>query len=795
MTEPALANAPTGASPLDQDLPSRSLPERHTQERAHEPAPEVAAAPVPHSTANKVSIRETGSDSQSEGGEKDLLVSSTSLNMRASKMDERRSRAFVDDFPASGEHLGVNPIQPQSDPTQVAQFQEYGIEDGDREQYATTMASGGEFGMLAREAAQRLTLGEADERSGGHSPGLPCSICESTTTRLVFRSSRNDTCCHTCYTGLWRDAVRVARRTNNAAQGAEGPIDTALDSILERFRKGVMHEGKPCATVSPGRGFKNPSRYSSTTPTKRRCARCRTRDTINRLPLLAHRLFLRALAAENMIPAPPEDVDPDRPYTTRKRSAASPGDVGSAGPASSEEDNAFVGQDEDYIPPSAVAGTDTRGRRRSVTAAGSVESHLPMQSRSHSHSSGGGGGGVAYDGSRLHPSSGPRSLPGDIVGGVARKRSSSSKSSRYDPLSASGPMLVVPVPKALSARDSAMSASPAPDARDARSARHHREGTRLSVSHGLPTSLGSSSPGSPTAGAAGPGSGVGTSRLRRNDSEGLVSDSAVHTGSQHSSTPQGRAAGPSVQAGPALAATPATISPWNGPYPQAAHPAAVPWPYTAPPAAFPPHYAAFGGRPVSAPGPMLAGPAGPAMAYPASFPPGPYGAPHLNPALAPPYGAPYPHTPSLSAPPGMHPGYSMAPPPAAAATMPAAPAVAGTKTGLAASHTMLPAPGYAPHGFPAGVQLQMLPGAPHQQQQHFIHPPQHQTHPGMQVAISAVPPYAFGAGAPPPPFVHYPAPAPHPLPADPGPYAPGPYLPYPPAAGAGPWMAMPASSV
>ncbi len=47
-------------------------------------------------------------------------------------------------------------------------------------------------------------------------------------------TSHGETCCHTCYTGLWRDAVRVARRS--AAQAAS--IDS-FGEMLDIFRKGV----------------------------------------------------------------------------------------------------------------------------------------------------------------------------------------------------------------------------------------------------------------------------------------------------------------------------------------------------------------------------------------------------------------------------------------------------------------------------------------------------------------------------------------------------------------------------
>jgi hypothetical protein len=67
-------------------------------------------------------------------------------------------------------------------------------------------------------------------------------------------------------------------------------IHTLVDALTSLAE--MLHEG-PCATTGPGRGFKNKSRYSSTTPDHRRCARCRTRDTINRLPELAHKLLQR----------------------------------------------------------------------------------------------------------------------------------------------------------------------------------------------------------------------------------------------------------------------------------------------------------------------------------------------------------------------------------------------------------------------------------------------------------------------------------------------------------------------
>eukprot|EP00048_Salpingoeca_helianthica_P003899 m.71686 g.71686 ORF g.71686 m.71686 type:complete len:804 (-) comp12958_c1_seq2:20-2431(-) len=136
----------------------------------------------------------------------------------------------------------------------------------------------------------------------------PCFICGGTHTRLVFRSTTNEqaTCCHTCYTGLWRDAMRVSREAANS-----NPTPDAFDTMKkvltyfwqEMLRTDACPAARPAADRSPSKPSRrsrsrNPVVATVQMQSQQRCARCRTRDAIDHIPVLAYRLFLRGLKGE-----------------------------------------------------------------------------------------------------------------------------------------------------------------------------------------------------------------------------------------------------------------------------------------------------------------------------------------------------------------------------------------------------------------------------------------------------------------------------------------------------------------
>jgi hypothetical protein len=62
----------------------------------------------------------------------------------------------------------------------------------------------------------------------------------------LIRFHRNDACCHTCYTGLWRDAMRAVKRlagdaTSSAiASVSTGDVQTMTSALLRMFEAGRL---------------------------------------------------------------------------------------------------------------------------------------------------------------------------------------------------------------------------------------------------------------------------------------------------------------------------------------------------------------------------------------------------------------------------------------------------------------------------------------------------------------------------------------------------------------------------
>lgn len=117
---------------------------------------------------------------------------------------------------------------------------------------------------------------------------IACRICQEPIRRSVS-SIRADACCHICYTGLWRDAIRVAaalkRHRSLSVPG------TSMGVVLDLFKHEMTQVGKPCVRTD---GSCVPSDYHYSTPRIRRCTRCRTKAAIELFPEVAYRLLSKA---------------------------------------------------------------------------------------------------------------------------------------------------------------------------------------------------------------------------------------------------------------------------------------------------------------------------------------------------------------------------------------------------------------------------------------------------------------------------------------------------------------------